>query len=113
MNPPDRQQIAAAWEEAGFLSQGDYAKLQGLTDIIQQGGTLADADLEWLVTLLESTTEAIVRSRVMVMLAAAQPTLFPQQYKERIDAAIAPHMDSANRLDRLSAAHMQRALNGG
>jgi hypothetical protein len=104
----------AAWEAAGLTSRHDYARLQMLTDTIQASRPLADADLEWLVALLESTGEAIVRSKVMVMLAATGDLgSLPQQYRERIMSVVTPLLRSENRLDKLSAAHLHQALIAG
>lgn len=108
-----QEEIGAVWEAAGLLSQLDYAKLHSLSDAIQQGRSLDDPGAEWLIGLWEKTQEPAVRSRVMVILAAAQPALLPQMYRERINAAIARCLNSGNRLDELSAAYLQRALNAG
>jgi hypothetical protein len=109
----DDQQVGGAWEAAGLGSRQDYAKLRDATNTIQEGGVLDDPDLEWLVAMLESTSEPVVRSKVMVMLAAAQPGTFPQKYRERLSAVITLHLNSENTLDKLSAAHLRQALSAG
>ena len=97
----DHQRTGAVLEAAGLLPQSEYVKFQRLSaDIRANGGIISEADLDWALTLLESTPEAAVRSMVMVLLAVlGQPTLRCQATRERIGAAIAPYLHSEHKLE--------------
>jgi hypothetical protein len=104
------QTNAAAFEAYGLMAQADYVRLARLPTEAA-AGTLSDADLDWALALMAAATEALVRSKVMVTLAAlgGQCRLTTEQ-KERIMAAVAPFADSDHQLDKLSAAHAMKAL---
>ena len=106
MTPQD-QRIA---EALGLPDLRDYARLQGLWEAVLKGDVLEEVDHEWLVALLETTSELLLRSKVMVLLAADQASPLSAQHRVRLDAVVARHINSANTLNRNSAAHLQAAL---
>jgi hypothetical protein len=101
----------AAFEAAGLMTQADYVRLAHLSrDIVAGDGSIADADLDWALALLAQATEAVVRSKVMVMLSVlGHRTPLPPAQQERIMAAVAPFAESEHKLDQLSAARALRA----
>ena len=113
MEPHEEQVIrnAAAFEAAGLMAQGDYVRLARLSkDAVSSDDGISDTDLDWTLTLLANATEAVVRSKVMVMLSVfGHRALLSQAQKERIAAAVAPYVNSEHKLDQLSAARAMRA----
>jgi hypothetical protein len=103
--------IGAAFEAAGIMAQGDYVRLARLSkDVVSNGGSISDADLDWALALLANSAEAVARSKVMVMLSAlGHRAPLPQAQKDRIEAAVAPFVNGEHQLDRLSAARATRA----
>jgi hypothetical protein len=103
--------VAAAFEAAGLMTQADYLRLARLSKGVVTGdGSISDADLDWALTLLANAPEAVVRSKVMVMLSVLghhAPLWLAQ--RERIAAAVAPYLKSEHRLDQLSAAQGMKA----
>jgi hypothetical protein len=105
-------QAAAGMEAAGVMTQADYLRLARLGNEATAGhGNLSDADLDWALTLLASSTEVAARSRVMVTLAEfARRSLLSSAQKERIAAAVGPYAKSEHKLDQFSAAHCEDSL---
>jgi hypothetical protein len=101
----------AAFEAAGLMAQGDYVRLARLSkDAVSSDDGISDTDLDWTLALLANATEAVVRSKVMVMLSVlGHRTLRSQAQKERIAAAVAPYLNCEHKLDQLSAARAMRA----
>ena len=101
----------AAFEAAGLMPQGDYVRLARLSkDVVSNGGSISDADLDWALALLANSAEAVARSKVMVMLSVlGHRAPLPQAQKDRIEAAVAPFVNGEHQLDRLSAARAMSA----
>jgi hypothetical protein len=113
-NADEQEQVArigAAFEAGGLMSQGDYIRLTRLSkDVVSSGGSISDADLDWALALLANATEAVVRSKVIVMLSVlGHRAPLPQAQKERIAAAVVPYVNSEHKLDQLSAARAMSA----
>jgi hypothetical protein len=113
----DSDQVAAmgsAWEQIGLTTQADYMTLDRITKgIVESGGVISDADLEWSLNLMKNSSEVIVRSRVMIMLGeVGKSTPLPKAQKDAILAALQPYLNSTNQLDRMSVLHVQRELQG-
>jgi hypothetical protein len=119
MQPPannrdewDVQQTGAVLEAVGILPQTEYVRLKNLqSEVFASQGRISDTDFDWLLTLLNESSEPATRSMVMVFLAAlAELGPLPKPRRDRIGAAVAPYLQSNNDLDRLSSAHVQKWL---
>jgi hypothetical protein len=98
--------IGAAFEGAGLMAQGDYVRLAQLSkEVVSGHGCISDADLDWTLNLLANATEAVARSKVIVMLSVlGHRNPLSEVQLERIAAAVAPFVKSEHKLDQLSAA---------
>jgi hypothetical protein len=94
-----------AFEAAGLMKQADYNRLARLSkDVASGDGSISDTNLEWALALLVKATEPVVRSKVMVLLSIlGHSVALSQTQNSRIEAAVAPLLQSEHKLDQLSA----------
>ena len=95
-------------QQEGIMSQSDYVKIRGLVSQVSQTHAISDADLDWTVAHLNTQNNSIARARFFNTLADIRP-MTPAQ-KAKILPVITPYLSSADRLDQLGAARVQRKM---
>jgi hypothetical protein len=107
----DRQTQGAALESVGIISQSDYLRLHRLVPEAQASGVFSDAELDWALGLLANNPEPSGRSLVMVIVATVCEIVSPSAVqRQKISVAVAPFLQADHKLDRLSAAHVEKIL---
>jgi hypothetical protein len=95
----------------GFYEPGEATRLQVLTNNVAANGRFSEADLDETLDLISTTDEVTIRAVLMAMLfEPAWRAHLPPDHRQRITAAITPFLQSANKLDRLSAERVQQVL---
>jgi hypothetical protein len=96
---------------SGIYEADEATRLQSLTATVAANGRLSETDLDETLDLLATTDEVTIRAVLMAMLfESGWRAHLPPDHRRRITAAIAPFLQSTNKLDRLSAERVQQVL---
>jgi hypothetical protein len=104
----ERLQIGADWQEQGLMSQQNYVRLRLVADGIRRTGSISDADLEWLLSLVDQSPSPIVHARVLGVFTILKA--IPKNQKKQIRESIAPLLKSTDPLDRRYSRRVQSVL---
>lgn len=106
--PKSDAQLGAEMQKAGIMSQTDYLKVGNLGEQTHQSHVISNADLEWTINLLKTSGNPIARARAMTVLSEIRPMSASQ--KAEVEPAIAPYINSSDRLDFVSAKRVEKAI---
>lgn len=101
-------QASSEMQKSGVMSQETYLRIDDLGHKTHKSHTISNDDLNWTVSTLNTGGNAIVRARAMTVLSEIRPMSSAQ--KAVIAQAIAPYLNSSNRLDYLSAKRVELTI---
>lgn len=104
----DTTPAGSGTQQTGGLSQAASIKVKGLGHQTHETHNISDADLEWTINLLKTSGDATARARAMTIMSEIRPMSSTQ--KAKIEPAIAPYLNSSDKLDSLYAKRVEKAL---
>jgi hypothetical protein len=108
--PVDHEKIGRHYEQAGWIAKADYLEMVRVIQAFEAGDRVGDDDLDAMLRLLAGSGEAIIRTRVLTLLArmVKRDRASPDR-TVRIEAGIARFRTGPDDLDVLSWAQVRRA----
>jgi hypothetical protein len=100
--------IGEEFEESGITTQENYIRIRSISSALRASGKISDADLDWLLTVLQSSDQPLLHSRVLGVLTLLKQGSASQNQK--IHRAIQPYLKSSNPLQREYALSVQKGL---
>ena len=94
-------------QKGGIMSQADYVRIRGIADGTSQSHSMSESDLTFSLSLLRKANNSVGRARAMTAMSEINP-MSPIQ-KAEIIPAVAPFLQSPEKLDQLEAQKVMRA----
>lgn len=88
--------ISQSWVSQGALTQQDHDRATGTIGSVRQTGKVSDADLDWLLSLLQRPTSNPVAVHLLVMAGLINLTSVSEDQSRKIQAAMAPFERSSD-----------------